>query len=39
MFFSENDRFDWRRKLAVKVVDIFGDGTMTTVEVNMGGRS
>jgi len=28
-----------RRKLAVKVVDIFGNDTMTIVEVNVGGRS
>ena len=28
-----------RRKPAVKVVDIFGDDTMTIVEVNVGGRS
>ena len=27
-----------RRKLAVKVVDIFGNDTMTIVEVNVGGR-
>jgi len=27
-----------RRKLAVKVVDIFGNDTMTIVEVNMGGK-
>lgn len=26
-----------RRKLAVKVVDIFGNDTMTIVEVSMGG--
>jgi DNA modification methylase len=28
-----------RRKLAVKVVDIFGNDTMTIIEVNVGGRS
>jgi len=28
-----------RRKLAVKVVDIFGNDTMTIVEVNVGGKS
>ena len=28
-----------RRKMAVKVVDIFGNDTMTIVEVNVGGRS
>jgi hypothetical protein len=28
-----------RRKLAVKVVDIFGNDTMTIVEINVGGRS
>ena len=27
-----------RRKLAVKVVDIFGTDTMTIVEVNVGGK-
>jgi hypothetical protein len=27
-----------RRKLAVKVVDIFGTGTMTIVEVTVGGK-
>jgi len=28
-----------RRKLAVKVVDIFGNDTMKIVEINVGGRS
>ena len=28
-----------RRKVAVKVVDIFGNDTMTIVEVNAGGRA
>lgn len=28
-----------RRKLAVKVVDIFGNDTMTILEINVGGRS
>ena len=28
-----------RRKLAVKVVDIFGNDTMTIIDVNVGGRS
>jgi DNA modification methylase len=28
-----------RRKLAIKVVDIFGNDTMTVIEVNIGGRS
>jgi len=28
-----------RRKLAVKVVDIFGNDTMTTVDVNVGGKN
>ena len=28
-----------RRKLAVKVVDIFGNDTMTIVDVNMGGKT
>jgi hypothetical protein len=27
-----------RHKMAVKVVDIFGNDTMTIVEVNMGGK-
>jgi hypothetical protein len=27
-----------RRKVAVKVVDIYGNDTMTIVEVNVGGR-
>jgi adenine-specific DNA-methyltransferase len=27
-----------RRKVAVKVVDIFGNDTMTIVEVNVGGK-
>lgn len=27
-----------RRKIAVKVVDIFGNDTMTIVDVNVGGR-
>ena len=27
-----------RRKLAVKVVDIFGNDTMTIVEVSVGGK-
>ena len=28
-----------RRKIAVKVVDIFGNDTMTIVEVNLGGKA
>ena len=28
-----------RRKVAVKVVDIFGNDTMTIIEVNVGGKS
>jgi hypothetical protein len=28
-----------RRKLAVKVVDIFGDDTMTIVDVKLGGKN
>ena len=28
-----------RRKLAVKVVDIFGNDTMTIVDVNIGGKN
>ena len=27
-----------KRKLAVKVVDIFGNDTMTIIEVNVGGK-
>jgi len=27
-----------RRKIAVKVVDIFGNDTMTIIEVNVGGK-
>ncbi len=28
-----------RRKVAVKVVDIFGNDTMTIIEVNVGGKA
>jgi hypothetical protein len=33
------ERRPCRRKIAVKVVDIFGNDTMTIVEVQMGGKS
>lgn len=34
----ENELPNGRRKIAVKVVDIFGNDTMTIVEVNIGGK-
>ncbi len=34
----EHECVPGRRKIAVKVVDIFGNDTMTIVEVTVGGR-
>ena len=37
-FHTFNGKKAGRRKLAVKVVDIFGNDTMTIVEVSVGGK-